>query len=193
MNTKYIMSRFEVIDNFLTKEEWKKQLDLVFSTDFKWSYNTKKNDYFTNQFKSVLFQHWFHGDEELSKQNYDSRFISPADKPNTSQPYWNIMCQPILDKFDIKKIINIKTNLYTHWHETNNQTGTHIDHQVDEDYITLIYYINGSDGATWFEGQGNIEKIPNRIVISDGKIPHRCIYQTNVKTQIATNMNIILQ
>ena len=57
----------------------------------------------------------------------------------------------------------------------------------------LIYYINGSDGATWFEGQGNIEKIPNRIVISDGKIPHRCIYQTNVKTQIATNMNIILQ
>tara|TARA_Y200000002_G_scaffold201885_1_gene166572 strand:- start:227 stop:781 length:555 start_codon:yes stop_codon:yes gene_type:complete len=182
------MSRFEIIDNFLTKEEWKKQFDLVFSTDFKWIYGKKNFD--ESPFKSIIFQHWFHGDENLTVRHYDSRFISPAEKPNTAQPYWDIMCQPILDKFDVKRIMNIRTNLYTHWHETNNEAGTHLDHQIDEDYLTLIYYINGSDGATWFEGQGNIEKIPNRMVIADGKIPHRCVYQTNVKAQIATNINI---
>lgn len=186
------MSRFEIIDNFLTKEEWQAQYDLVYSADFKWSYNTKKNDVFAKQHKSVLFQHWFHGDEELSKQNYDSRFISPADRPNTSQPYWNIMCQPILNKFDIKKIINIKTNLYTWWPETDNEAGTHIDHDVEEDYITLIYYISGSDGGTYVEGQGKIDKVSNRLIVFDGKTPHRAIYQTNSKTQISTNINIIV-
>ena len=191
--------RFEVIDNFLTKEQWQAQHDLVFSTNFKWTYGTKNTEipgqddrYWANQFKSVLFQYWFHGDESLSLNNFDPKFISPSQVPNTKQPYWDVMCEPILDKFPIKHILNIRTNLYTWWHETNNESGTHIDHQLDCDYITLIYYINGSDGATWFEGQGNIEKIPNRMVIADGKMPHRCVYQTNVKAQIATNINIIV-
>ena len=183
--------RFEVIDNFLTKEQWQAQYDLVFSTDFKWIYG-RKNLEPESPFKSIIFQHWFHGDEKLTVRDYDPRFISPADRPDTSQLYWYTMCQPILDKFNVKKVMNIRTNLYTYWHETNNKEGTHIDHQTDEDYLTLIYYINGSDGATWFEGQGNIEKIPNRIVIADGKIPHRCVYQTNTKAQVATNINIIV-
>tara|TARA_B100001093_G_C26356301_1_gene812480 strand:+ start:44 stop:625 length:582 start_codon:yes stop_codon:yes gene_type:complete len=193
------MLRFEVIDNFLTKEEWKKQFDLVFSTDFKWTYGMKNtevpgqdNSYWANQFKSVLFQYWFHGEETLAVSNFDPRFQSPSQVPNTKQPYWDIMCKPILDNFSVKHILNIRTNLYTWWHETNNEAGTHIDHQLDCDYITLIYYINGSDGATWFEGHGNIEKKPNRLVIADGKIPHRAVYQTNVKAQIATNINIIV-
>ena len=86
----------------------------------------------------------------------------------------------------------IKTNLYTWWPETDNTVGTHIDHKVDEDYITLIYYISGSDGGTYVEGQGKIDKVSNRLIVFDGKTPHRAIYQTNSKTQISTNINIIV-
>ena len=191
--------RFEVIDDFLTKEEWKSQHDLVFSDNFKWSYGLKNSsipgqddEYWTSQFKSVLFQYWFHGDQKLSINNFDSRFQSPSEVPNTKQPYWDIMCKPILDKFPVKRILNIRTNLYTWWHETDNTAGTHIDHQLDCDYLTMIYYINGSNGKTWFENEGEVEKKANRLVIADGKIPHRCIYQTDVKAQIATNINIIV-
>mgnify|MGYP001241149610 FL=1 len=95
--------RFEVIDNFLTKEQWQAQHDLVFSTDFKWIYG-RKNLESESPFKSIIFQHWFHGDENLTVRDYDPRFVSPADKLNTSQPHWHIMCQPILDKFDVRDL-----------------------------------------------------------------------------------------
>jgi len=193
------MLRFEVIDNFLTKEEWKKQFDLVFSTEFKWAYGMKNtevpgqdNSYWANQFKSVLFQHWFHGEGRPKPTDETLMYGGAADIPDRKQPYWDILCQPILDKFPVKRVLNVRTNLYTWWHESNNTSGTHKDFNIETPYLTLIYHINNSDGATWFQGHGNIEKKKNRLIIADGKIPHRCIYQTNVKAQISTNINIIV-
>ena len=195
--------RFEVIDNFLSHKEWLAQYETVFSHKFPWTYGFR-NEFITasknsldsiassQNFKSLLFQHWFHGEERPKPTDETLMYGGAADIPNTKQPYWDILCQPILDKFSIKRVLNIRTNLYTWWHESNNTSGTHRDFNIETPYLTLIYYINGSDGVTWFEGQGNIEKIPNRIVIADGKIPHRCVYQTNTKAQVATNINIIV-
>ena len=103
-----------------------------------------------------------------------------------------IMMKPILDKFNVKRVLNARTNLYTWWHETDNKAGTHIDHDIDQDYLTLIYNIGESDGGTYIEGHGKIDKVKNRLIVFDGKTPHRAIYQTNSKAQISTNINIIV-
>ena len=198
---KYTMSRFEVIDNFLKEKEWLAQFNTVYSKDFLWSFgrrnirltennnNANLEQYWANHFKGVLFQHWFHGEEET---NFDSNFISPSQQINTKQPYYDIMIKPILDKFDVKRVLNARTNLYTWWHETDNTAGTHIDHDIEQDYLTLIYNISESDGGTYIEGHGKIDKVKNRLIILDGKKPHRAIYQTNSKAQVSTNINIIV-
>ena len=189
------MSRFEVVDNFLKEEEWLAQQNTVYSKDFLWSFGRKNislKHYSANHFKGVLFQHWFHGEENENVNNFDDRFTSASQQINTKQPYYDIMIKPILDKFDVKRVLNARTNLYTWWPETDNTAGTHIDHDVEQDYLTLIYNIGESDGGTYVEGHGKIDKVSNRLIVFDGKTPHRAIYQTNVKAQIATNINIIV-
>ena len=56
----------------------------------------------------------------------------------------------------------------------------------------MIYYINTTNGGTYFENGETVQSKSNRLVVFNGHLLHRHIYQTDEKARVATNINIIV-
>ena len=108
------------------------------------------------------------------------------DKKINSQFFYLI--KPILEKLNINKIINIRSNLCLKRPMKNNWHS-------DFDYLkstpksrVAIYYVNTNNGYTKFKDL-KIKSEKNKIVIFHGDIKHKAIFQTNTDTRIVINFN----
>ena len=97
---------------------------------------------------------------------------------------------------EIKSIFRIKANLTTRNVLSNRQIKL-LEHRdiecgVDKNYISLIYYVNDSDGDTIFkDSKEKITPKANRLIIFDGSLLHTGSSPKNSKTRVLLNSNFV--
>lgn len=184
--------KFEIIDNFLPNDKWQENYNLFMTEDIKWTYKSVPQDP-----TSFFFQYIFTGFCNRYSQD-DVSFISPADNIQEKEiPHYTTAIEPILKNFEYEKILNARTNLFTRMpnnysYKDIDGAGLHNDHGYDFEYTTMIYYINTTNGGTYFENGETVQSKSNRLVVFNGHLLHRHIYQTDEKARVATNINIIV-
>ena len=143
-----------------------------------------------NQIEKVflsLYFPWFYSPYQVSKK--DSSFMFHCfyrnNKINSDFFY---LIRPILDKLKINKIINIRSNLCLKrkmknvWHSDFELLKPSIKNKV------AIYYVNTNNGYTEFKNK-KIKSVKNKIVIFNGDVKHRAIFQKDKDTRMVINFN----
>tara|TARA_Y100000816_G_scaffold213460_1_gene158846 strand:+ start:156 stop:752 length:597 start_codon:yes stop_codon:yes gene_type:complete len=183
---------FEIIDDFLPHDKWQENYNLFMTEKIKWTYKSVPQDP-----SSFFFQYAFTG--FYQKQSVDNvSFVSPANNMQEKEmPHYDIAIEPIVKNFKYQKIILARTNLFTRMdkkysYKSVDGAGLHNDFGYDFKYTTMIYYINTTNGGTYFENGQEVQTKANRLVVFDGHMLHRHIYQTDEKARVATNINIIV-
>jgi hypothetical protein len=153
--------------NFLEKDFFNYLQKTLLSNEFSWYYSTsqvkdKKDGYY--------FFHNFYCDDRINSGSYNSLII------------------PILNKLNIKKLINIRANLVLK-KDKQFSSDLHIDH--DFEHTTAILYINTNNGYTELEKDIKIPCEENKMLIFNGKILHKAVSQTDEDRRIVINFNYL--
>ena len=161
------MIEYEVIDNFLPKDEFIKLQSLILGNEFSWYYN----DYIIND-----------GREESNYQ-FTHLFFWTESKSAHS-----IKLMPLLNKLGIKEgqLFKLKANLNvkTPNHEYG---GYHTDGYKNK--ITSIFYINTNNGWTEFKDGTKVESVENRMLVFDSNLEHTGVSCTDQKRRVLFNFN----
>ena len=150
----------EIIDNFLSKEEFKSIKNFMESNNFPWFYNDHKNQPGDGQFQ---FTHTFFTTTNNRGKNSD--FLD----------MWNNYIYKIKAKecYRIKANMNIKTISHepSLWHSD-------LKHNINCPRKTSVFYINDNNGYTEFRNGDRIESVANRAIIFDNNLEHRGVSHT---------------
>tara|TARA_R100001015_G_scaffold4240_1_gene1493 strand:- start:78 stop:569 length:492 start_codon:yes stop_codon:yes gene_type:complete len=157
-----------IYKNFLSKPDCNKLNDTLLSLDFPWFYapHQVKKKITTD---SSYMAHCFYRDNVINSNFY-------------------YLIKPILKKLNVDSLINIRANLClkrkmkNHWHSDFQKMKTHPKNKV------AIYYVNTNNGYTEFKNK-KIKSEKNKIVIFNGDVKHRAMYQTDTDTRIIINFN----
>jgi|TARA_R110002074_G_scaffold373433_1_gene549360 hypothetical protein len=140
---------YEVIDNFLEPENFKKLTDSMLDSFFPW-YITE-DIVGTKNFDQWALTHKFYEDYEIQSGFFKQLSV-------------------VLDKLQIKSLIRIKANLYP-------KTDKIIKHDfhVDFDFShkSGLYSLNTNNGFTIMEDGEKIESVANRMIIFDASKLHK--------------------
>jgi hypothetical protein len=159
---------FEIIDNFLPKEDFEKIKNSILNPYFSWNLtptvSNSKED--LKVYCSYYFTHEF----------WSGFHIEPESQ----------LFVPILNQLDCKSIIRIKGNLYPSTPEIE-----HHDNHIDYDFSHrgAIFYLNTNNGLTVLEDTIEIKSIENRLLIFDASIPHHSTTCSNDKCRVNINFN----
>lgn len=159
---------YEVVDNFLPEEEYKKIFDVIKDTGFEWHLADKIT--IEQNEKDIFFylSHVFYNQTSL----YQSTFFP--------------LIFPLLKKIDPKALIRVKANLYL------NQGLGVVEHAEHTDYPFThkgaLYSLNTCDGYTKI-GKEKIPSVANRIVFFDPSILHCSTSCSDTKTRMNININ----
>jgi hypothetical protein len=158
---------FEIIDNFLSDEEFLSIKNSILHPNFPWNLTpvvsnkkeklpTPASYYFTHEFWSGFYT-----------------------EPESQ------MFAPILNQIECKAIMRIKANLYP----STETIVHHMDH-IDYDFPHrgAILYLNTNNGFTVVDGK-EIESIENRLLLFDPTVPHHSTTCTDEKCRINVNFN----
>lgn len=153
--------------NFLEKDFFNYLQKTLLSNEFSWYYSTsqvkdKKDGYY--------FFHNFYCEDRINSGSYNSLIV------------------PILNKLNIKKLINARANLVLK-KDKQFSSDLHIDH--DFEHTTAILYINTNNGYTALEKDVNISCEENKMLIFNGKILHKAVSQTDEDRRIVINFNYL--
>jgi len=155
------------IENFLSKEEHKKILDIASGENISWYYtdsiileDKNKNDF--------MFSHAFFWDNEIKSDYYETFVMT------------------IMNKIQHKKILRAKLNCYTK-REEHFKHGFHIG--AKQPHIVALYCVNNNNGYTEFEDGNKFKSIANSVILFNGKLKHRSVNQTNTKQRLNININ----
>jgi UDP-N-acetylglucosamine enolpyruvyl transferase len=157
-----------VIDNFLPKEYYNKLYSTIMSGDFDWNYSsaTLTQPLFDNNIKeSVQFNHSFLFDGVVSN-HFD--LIEPI--------YY------ALEERGLKptNIYRTKVNMLMieKDYPDNTYHGPHPDHPISNT-LTMIYYLNDSDGDTFIFEEDYMENLDFENHLDELKIQHRITPKSN--------------
>lgn len=172
----------EVFDNLLSEEDYDILRAQITADDFCWNWSPStimtdapmEGD--TPQFVKSLFLD-FTGEPSLRDKQID------ADKdpynafsrkfPETFKIAWTAIERSEREFAGIDKFLRIKANLLL---QVPNRPRFHPPHQDTdaEGYLSVVYYLNDSDGDTFFFGENNTSISPkaNRGVLFDSNIRH---------------------
>lgn len=155
------------IENFLSKEEHKKLLDIASGENISWYYTDSiiLEDRNENDF---MFSHAFFWDYEIKSDYYETFVLT------------------IMNKIQHKKILRAKLNCYTKRDEQFKH-GFHIDNK--NSHIVALYSINDNNGYTEFKNGNKFKSIANSLILFDGKLEHRSVNQTDTKQRLNININ----
>jgi len=158
--------QYNIIDNFLSNEDFVNLKNFVTSSDMPWYYNEKINSHYKKNDLTCYFTHNFFNN---SNQSYCFKYLLP-----------------ILNKLDLKSLIRIKGNLYP-------RTNKIEIHKPHIDYIfphkSCIFYINTNNGKTILENGTQIESIQNRMLFFEASKLHNSTSTTDKKARININFN----
>jgi hypothetical protein len=188
------MSNIEVIDNFLSNEDFKKIYDLANSSNFPYFMSRDKYTIPVNIFEKnekdyenlkeyIQFVHSFYN-IDISKTNKSDYFFIIEN-----------FIKNILDKKKIKKfeLLRAKINVQTKLEKNtiHNHNTPHNDFPFE--HKVFLFYINDSDGDTFFFNNKQIFKQispkENRLIIFDGDIEHAGTHPINSDKRIVLNID----
>ncbi len=152
----------QVIDNFLSEDEFKDLRDYISSTSFPWYFGLVTTDS-----KIAQFVHTFYSN----------------DTPTSTWPHVKFLRA----RLNMASLVRIKVNLNP---KTENlivhKDAFHIDYP---DITTAVYYLNTCDGYTLFEDGPKVNSVENRIVIFDSNMRHTGTSCTNESGRLVMNIN----
>lgn len=153
---------FEIIDNFLTEEEFIQIYNLISSSEFPWFFGKVASE--SNYFQLT---HCFYQNDEPTGYFKYLRFLR--------------------QKLKMKSLVRIKANINPHTKELiEHNDAWHIDFP---NMTTSILYLNTNDGYTMFETGKKVNSLENRLVIFDSNIKHTGTTCTDQPGRIVLNMN----
>lgn len=159
--------KFQIIDNFLSEEDFENVKNFILNPNFPWHLTTIVTSKEENlpTAASYYFTH---------------KFWSGFDVQQESQIF-----APILDQIECRAIIRIKANLYP-------STKTIVHHMDHVDYgfnhRGAIFYLNTNNGFTVVDNE-EVESIENRLLLFDPTVPHHSTTCTNDKCRVNVNFN----
>jgi hypothetical protein len=170
MNTEKELTRmqYEVIDNYLPKEEFEAIKNIMMGFNFPWYYNPDVaalgEDKYVN---SMYFTHNFCNGAVVNSGFFD-------------------VIRPLLNKIGVKALVRVKGNLYT-----NVGSLLENDRHVDDDFSHkgAIFYINTNNGPTTLEDGTKIDSVANRVLLFDPSKPHHSTFCTDQKIRVNININ----
>ena len=158
---------YELIDNFLPPEDFKKIRDLFLGIEISW-----------NCVDGIVLP----GDGDFQFVHVLYTRYAPV------SPFFNNL-SPIWEKLDPVSIARCKANL-------NMKTIEHVEsafHRDVDNCITAIYYVNTNNGYTEFQSNGmKVESIENRLVIFDSNEKHRAVSTTDTARRVVINFNYFI-
>ena len=158
--------QYEVIDNYLPREQFEAIRDMVINAHFAWYYN-RIVTYDWQEDKHFYFTHIFY------------------EKYKVKSDYFKGL-EPLIKKINPKALIRVKGNLYTNINKRESDMP-HIDY--DFDHKGAIYYINTNNGSTILEDGTEIEAVENRILFFDSSKMHDSMFCTDQKIRVNININ----
>ena len=168
MNTEKELThmQYEVIDNYLPREQFEAIRDMVMNPRFSWYYNSivtcnEQKD------KHFYFTHLFYIDYEVNSNSFKG-------------------LEPLIKKINPKALIRVKGNLYTNIGKREPDMP-HTDYEFE--HKGAIYYINTNNGPTILEDGTEIEAVENRILFFEPHKMHDSFYCTDQKVRVNININ----
>ena len=163
---------YEVIDNFLEKQDFESIKNLIMGPDFPWYYRdgvVKKENDKKDQFQ---FSHLFYTNNLPTSTHLNE-------------------LSPILLKINAISLLRINANLNPRL-ETLFEHGFHIDYSDPIlNQRTAVFYLNTNNGYTLFEDGTKIESVENRFVSFKTSIPHTGSTCTDSNRRVLINFNYI--
>jgi len=155
----------QIIDNFLSEEEFKSIQSFMMGGEFRWFYSKGAVKLDDGQF------HMTH------------MFFQPDVGSNSEHlHFWT----NFMNKVGAKNCTRIKANL-TFKTPTHEPTMYHVDY---DDMKTATFYINTNNGYTEFESGVRVSSVANRVCIFDSNLKHRGVSHTEGDQQrIVVNFN----
>jgi len=158
---------FEIIDNFLPKQEFESIKKVVFGTEIDWYWN----------------EEIVSSGETSHDLYYLSHNVYKSDRP-CSHLFEKIF--PIIDRLNPKSMIRSKINNYP-YHEKLVEHGMHTDYAFD--HLGAVFSFNTCDGYTKFYDGTIIPSVENRIVIFNSGKMHSSTNTTNAKRRVNIAIN----
>ena len=159
--------QYEVIDNYLPREEFEKIRDVMMSADFPWFYSSYVTYSDENVDSALYFTHSFYKDGFINSSFFE-------------------LLLPLTSKLNAKAMIRIKGNLYPNIGKTM-ENLRHKDYNFE--HKGAIYYINTNNGPTVLEDGTKIDAVENRILFFEASKEHNSTYCTDQKTRVNININ----
>jgi len=164
--------KYEVIDNFLSTNEFKRIQDEILNSDkFLWGFGNNKSNH----------------DSQSNVHNF--QFVHMVYQNSVPKSYFFDLCKPIESRLKVGQWIRIKVNLTTPTPEVY-----HYAFHKDVSYLnckTAVLYINTNDGYTAFPNGEKVPSVENRLVVFDSNIWHAGSTCTNEKRRVVLNLNFI--
>ena len=157
--------KYEIINNFLEKEEFIKIKNLMIGNNFPWFLSKGINGEKDNDYQ---FVHIFYIDNQVNSN------------------FFNIL-NPLIEKLKIRSLLRIKANLISK-HPKIIEHGYHTDYPY-LDSKTAVFYINKNNGYTKFKDNFVSKSEENKILIFNSKEKHTGTTCTDVDYRIVINFN----
>jgi hypothetical protein len=162
------MKTIEIIDNFLSQEDYLIIKNSLTCFNFPWYYSDWVSSQSAKNNNEFYFEHFFFSDFNIQSENFN-------------------IIRPILKKLEVKSLIRAKANLYPKLENNLIRNSFHRDQNYS--HRGAVYYVNTNDGYTGFEDGTIVESVENRIMIFDSSIPHYSTHCTNQKVRLTININ----
>jgi len=162
----------KIIDNFLDVSVLNNIKNIINRDDYDWCLWKKVNPNSTDgQFQ---FAHVYINDNVITK-NMNDNIVNFIMQKYTNDTNKNL------------KICRARVNLFLKA-ETNSGFGYHVDIEDSNDFLTLLLYLEDSNGFTEFKNGQKIQSKENRAIIFPANVEHQTVSHTDI--QFRTNINI---
>jgi len=161
---------YEIIDNFLSQEDFLNIKNTFFPQDIK------KPDNFAWTYQRGIVR-----DPELGSTGYEEHDWMYVHQLYSSSnglkfdKYYSIV-KSVLNKLKIKQLFDVRANLLV-------PTPEHIYHEFHTDrkvpHNVALFYVTTSNGFTVLKDTAEVECIENRMLIFDGSLEHRSVTSTD--------------
>jgi hypothetical protein len=197
--------KYNVIDNFLAKQDLVNLQNIVLGNDFPWFYQTgvayegSTNVANVNKHISELYKGGIIANPTLDEFN---QFVDKKDIKNewefflshsiygnnviqTHTNIWSFLT-PVFEKLGLKSLIRIKANCYT-------KSYPLIEHDLHKDFDYshngCILSLNTNNGYTLLEDGTKIESVENRALFLDAGELHASTSTTDTERRVNLSLN----
>lgn len=160
---------YQVIDNFLSEKDFNTVRNVIFDMKFPWGYCPSVNTEVSTGPDDFQFVHMMYQDHTILSDHFKQ-------------------ISPLINKLNPNALVRVKVNLTTK-NVNNFKFGYHTDFEDIENLKSAVYYLDTTDGPTFFENGEHVECVENRLVVFDNNMSHSSSTCTDKKVRRVVNIN----